>query len=42
MFKHIKLHEKTKKALDAIKHPGQSYNGVILELIEKIANKKPR
>lgn len=41
MIKHIKLHEKTKKALDAIKHPGQSYDGVIQELFEKVAIKKP-
>ena len=30
----IRLSEKVIKALDALKHPGQSYDGVIQELIE--------
>jgi hypothetical protein len=35
-MKTIKLAEATKKALDKLRHPGQSYDGAIQELMQKV------
>jgi predicted CopG family antitoxin len=34
MLKSIKIDETTKEKLDKVKHPGQSYDGIIRELAE--------
>ncbi len=35
MIKFIKLKEETKKRLDSVKHVGQTYDGIISELVEE-------
>jgi hypothetical protein len=32
----IKINIETKVKLDSLKHPGQSYDGIIKEIIEKL------
>ena len=39
-MRQLKVKEETKKALDALKHPGQTYDGVIRELMEMIKKMK--
>jgi hypothetical protein len=36
MGKLIKITEETKKILDSLKHPGQTYDGVIREIIDEL------
>lgn len=38
-MKTIKLGEATKKALDKLRHPGQSYDGAVQELMQKVQGK---
>jgi predicted CopG family antitoxin len=38
----IKVSEEVKKKLDQLKHPGQSYDGVLRELLEKALKKVER
>ena len=40
MMRQLKIKEETKKSLDALKHPGQTYDGVIRELIEMLKRMK--
>jgi hypothetical protein len=35
-MKTIKLAEATKKAVDKLRHPGQSYDGAIQEMLEEL------
>ena len=36
----IKISLEAKKKLDKLRHPGQTYDGVIKELIEKVEEKE--
>jgi len=38
----IKIRDETKKALDELKHEGQTYDGIISELIEQFKRDRPR
>ena len=43
MMRQLKVREETKKALDSLKHPGQTYDGVIRELMAMIKKmRKPK
>ena len=37
---HIRISPETKKKLDELRHQGQTYEGVIKELIEKVEEKR--
>ena len=36
----IKISPETKKKLDELRHPGQTYDGIIKELLEKVEEKE--
>jgi len=36
----IKISPETKKKLDELSHPGQTYDGIIKELLEKVEEKE--